>query len=803
MNTRQKFISYLFLFFSLGLFAADCNQYLQEEIARDLEKARRFWKINEPQIYYRRWIDDELAYKRFINPNTYNLLIETYHPLDMYKNSLKQYRAYKTGFETLMKIPQGQLELSTGMIQDLHRIIMKGVYRLDEKFLSHVPIINQFVVKAGKFKTFSNFGFHPLKSPISEADYKQIIENPFLKFIEIPFLSSEDKRRGLILFPSGKKVKEGMENLVKWFNENKDKVHPIYLAAKFQRDFVALHPFYNGNGRTSRLIMNRILYEFGYPPAIVDNHNVDLYVSEDEWVKMVADGVLKAFELGKETKRQMTTRKLYKTVPSVGLKDHGSYIKKFEDFKNVNVNIFPGRANSEVYIANERFILFKDGFFYNNKGIPHILHEKTFYPIADQTYLLYGMNGEFSPEVIKIAEKDKKTHYKRKNSVFQEEVFRDHLNFLDAYQRNAINKGEYKKIDYDVIAKANDRMELYIYPWQKNIILESIRIDEKNVMAILSPNNGQFTSFEQAFHRGGRVGLGTVIGQYQRVDLFYSDMERLIRAKFPEYISVIRESRNKIFKAAKKILEEFYSEFNKLPLEKKQILLKTPKIKLVNEYLKYTPLSEETFEQAMKMYNYDIYLLRSDLDLSKYIGFVSEADVKDLLARIPFKEKLFTYLKKRAEKNPNDAKLARFIERFSKSRYDFRGVDEEFQRTFIDLYLQALNDEGKEGVSFSTRPDQYINNYGNFPFQAISDSEYLLYVVKIPRHEALDNTASGWYKQYEIVVKDYQSPLKIFKKFKEEDFSFDESALSAEDLKLIKDFYDDVYVKDYSDLSID
>ena len=39
--------------------------------------------------------------------------------------------------------------------------------------------------------------------------------------------------------------------------------------AKAHRDFEAIHPFLDGNGRAGRLVLNLILVRMGYPPAII------------------------------------------------------------------------------------------------------------------------------------------------------------------------------------------------------------------------------------------------------------------------------------------------------------------------------------------------------------------------------------------------------------------------------------------------------------------------------------------------------------------------------------------------------
>jgi len=60
-----------------------------------------------------------------------------------------------------------------------------------------------------------------------------------------------------------------MERLIKWYGENLGALHPVDLAAQFHHRFVAIHPFLDGNGRVGRLLMNTILMQAGYTPAII------------------------------------------------------------------------------------------------------------------------------------------------------------------------------------------------------------------------------------------------------------------------------------------------------------------------------------------------------------------------------------------------------------------------------------------------------------------------------------------------------------------------------------------------------
>ena len=59
-------------------------------------------------------------------------------------------------------------------------------------------------------------------------------------------------------------VAKEMEDYFIWYDENKSKMHPVILAAEMHERLVTIHPFIDGNGRTSRLIMNLILLQHGY-----------------------------------------------------------------------------------------------------------------------------------------------------------------------------------------------------------------------------------------------------------------------------------------------------------------------------------------------------------------------------------------------------------------------------------------------------------------------------------------------------------------------------------------------------------
>lgn len=106
--------------------------------------------------------------------------------------------------------------------------------------------------------------------------------------------------------PEALKLPEAMQRLMQWYAAAAPALHPVLRAAHLHVHFVGIHPFIDGNGRTSRLLMNLELLKAGYPPAVLpverrlayyealDRAHVDGDYSAFE--VLVADCALEAFE---------------------------------------------------------------------------------------------------------------------------------------------------------------------------------------------------------------------------------------------------------------------------------------------------------------------------------------------------------------------------------------------------------------------------------------------------------------------------------------------------------------------------
>ncbi|KAF2882298.1 hypothetical protein ILUMI_23863 [Ignelater luminosus] len=84
-----------------------------------------------------------------------------------------------------------------------------------------------------------------------------------------------------------------MQSYVEWLNsEEAQSMHPVRYAALAHYKLVDIHPFSDGNGRTSRLIMNLILLRAGYPPVMILKHHREKYY---EYLNLANKGDVRPF----------------------------------------------------------------------------------------------------------------------------------------------------------------------------------------------------------------------------------------------------------------------------------------------------------------------------------------------------------------------------------------------------------------------------------------------------------------------------------------------------------------------------
>lgn len=83
-----------------------------------------------------------------------------------------------------------------------------------------------------------------------------------------------------VILPNPLKVPELMAKFYKWLDNNIENEPITAITAHLQ--FVSIHPFTDGNGRTARLLMNLLLLKYGYAPIIVRPTDRKKYLSAIE-----------------------------------------------------------------------------------------------------------------------------------------------------------------------------------------------------------------------------------------------------------------------------------------------------------------------------------------------------------------------------------------------------------------------------------------------------------------------------------------------------------------------------------------
>lgn len=143
--------------------------------------------------------------------------------------------------------------------------------------------------------------FHMLKYK-KELNFEEV-----LYWHKLLFSESEKEIAGIIRkhsvavagskaqFPYPAELDFLLREFFKWYNENKNKIHPVKLAALVHLKFVSVHPFSDGNGRISRLMMNFVLNKHKFPMLDISYSNRANYYTalERSQVKHLDDIFLK------------------------------------------------------------------------------------------------------------------------------------------------------------------------------------------------------------------------------------------------------------------------------------------------------------------------------------------------------------------------------------------------------------------------------------------------------------------------------------------------------------------------------
>lgn len=107
--------------------------------------------------------------------------------------------------------------------------------------------------------------------------------------------------------PKYYEITDLMQELMEEYDNNWKAYHPVIRATLLHGEFVKIHPFIDGNGRTSRLLLNFELMRSGYTPIIIKNEDRARYydvldiahttMNYEPFIKLVSELVIESEEL--------------------------------------------------------------------------------------------------------------------------------------------------------------------------------------------------------------------------------------------------------------------------------------------------------------------------------------------------------------------------------------------------------------------------------------------------------------------------------------------------------------------------
>jgi Fic family protein len=181
-------------------------------------------------------------------------------------------------------------EIAFHMMQDMAKNKERPLSENDIKYLNQILLVRPF------WKDAITENGEQTRRMIKVGEYKEYPNSVRLQNGEIFHYASPIETPAL------------MAELIEWYRqeEAKNELHPVILAALLHYKFVRIHPFDDGNGRISRLLMNYVLLKNNLPPIIIKSTDKKNYLAAlnradagdlDSFIQYVASQLIWSMEL--------------------------------------------------------------------------------------------------------------------------------------------------------------------------------------------------------------------------------------------------------------------------------------------------------------------------------------------------------------------------------------------------------------------------------------------------------------------------------------------------------------------------
>ena len=385
---------------------------------------------------------------------------------------------------------------------------------------------------------------------VSTDALENIKNNPYLGFSTRRIVEEDDMDRhlGSILYPTPENIKDEALSLIKnshpevhekvtafkggdkafseeelmpellealveerfsWFKESRraigaldteDKINDyIELVVEFQRDMVSIHPFRNGNGRTTReFILNFALIKEGLPPSRIADPNMDLYSPISEWREQIIAGMESTNHLYEDITNRLELNLPIENSPELfspyTIRAASINAKKYSS-KSVKENARVAEIDPRQYMEFVSYILEEDKSLITS--IEKSPHET-----------LLGINKKYEEFLQSV-----KVDYTHKKEGLQEV----NLAFVDRDFKVAFGQGAFRDVN-----DWNAKMDLW---YQDSVVWRGLAyrrgVEESEIKKIFSEIHPQMTSNDVAGKIGGNMSQ--------------SKMKEIVLADFDRY----------------------------------------------------------------------------------------------------------------------------------------------------------------------------------------------------------------------------------------------------------------------------
>lgn len=236
-------------------------------ILEDEEYSVEALRVAEGQIQYRK---NKSAEQSASLPDQLKTILENCDSLKKEWEGLKplsqiQLQKMEEYFNLNYTYESNRIEGNTLTLQETHLVINDGITVGGKSMREHLEAINHSEALEYLSELVKN------KTPFSERILKQI---------HYLILKGIDRQNAGVYRSIGVRISGSthippepyalprlMEEVFEYYETNRKLIHPVILAAEMHERIVRIHPFVDGNGRTTRLVMNLILLQNGFPIA--------------------------------------------------------------------------------------------------------------------------------------------------------------------------------------------------------------------------------------------------------------------------------------------------------------------------------------------------------------------------------------------------------------------------------------------------------------------------------------------------------------------------------------------------------